>query len=114
MALALALAASAQTAAAADVSWTVTEGAGGATRGVWHLRMQGNRVSGSAEMVTANGRKLTYQLNGEMQSGEFKLQRGNPSDGTPCAYRGKPDATGRLTGAALCGTGASTWSAVKK
>lgn len=101
-------------AVAADASWSVSEGPGGATRGIWQLQFKGNRIAGSAEMVGTNGSKISYRLSGERKNGEYILQRGNPSDGVPCAYRGRIGGNGRAVGAVLCSTGASTWSATRK
>jgi hypothetical protein len=114
-AIALCLAALASPAAAADLSWTISEGSAATQlRGVWHLKFQGDRVAGHAEMATPTGRKVTYQINGQRQNGEIQLQRGNPSDGQACAYRGKVAANGGATGAVLCGKTASAWTAVKR
>lgn len=99
---------------AAGVTWAVNEGQGGTTKGVWHLEMRGDKVSGRADMTTANGQRVFYHLQGTRQGKDISLQRGSPSDGRHCVYRGSIDGDGRAIGMALCGAAQSTWTGVRR
>lgn len=100
---------------AANVTWSVTEGAeGSARRGIWHLKLENGRISGQAQMADRNGQVLSFALVGERRGDEIVLQRSNASDGSHCAYRGRVSADGQATGALICGANRANWFATKQ
>lgn len=96
------------------VTWAVNEGQGGATKGVWHLKMRGDKVSGSADMTTPTGQRVFYHLQGTRQGKDISLQRANPSDSRHCIYRGRIDDEGRAVGVSMCGATQLPWSGTRR
>ncbi len=77
---------------AANESWLVTEenvaGVKGA-QGAWSMRVEGSKVSGSAEMMTDKGAPLTYQVDGSVENGVYTLNITDRSDGKKgCVWSG--------------------------
>lgn len=101
-------------AAAADRTWHVTEGKDGRRAGVWHIRVDGARISGRGEMNVDGGRKVSFNVQGERRGDEIILQRVGATDGSHCAYRGKLGPDKRVSGTALCGRTAMPWLAAVK
>ena len=55
---------------AAEERWSVAEGPSGDTRGVWTMTLNGDEMSGWAEMFDAAGEPVTYFVSGKREKGD--------------------------------------------
>ncbi len=87
---------------AASESWLVTEentaGVKG-SQGTWMVTIDGNKLSGTAELQTDTGRQLTYKLQGNKSDGIYTVTLSDRSDGKKgCVWSGHaPAGTGTQT-----------------
>ncbi|HMN72255.1 MAG TPA: hypothetical protein PKA55_10355 [Rhodoblastus sp.] len=100
-------------AAASAETWMVVEGADGRTKGAWSVVLAGSAINGAATMKTGRGATVTYQIAGNVQGGNYVIQRVSPSDGVACAYVGKAAGPKAINGSAKCGTKSAPWKAVR-
>ena len=101
---------------AAEERWSVAEGPSGDTYGVWTMTLNGDEMSGWAEMFDAAGEPVTYFVSGKREKDEFVLERQSPSDGLKCDYRLKgtpPDNGESLSGGSQCNGRSQIWMAKK-
>lgn len=113
----LALAATAGIAHAAD-TWAVREGPEGKTQGTWTIERNGESLTGSANMIGADGKPVKYRVAGRANGPHYTLRRSNSSDGVDCTYVGQIDAkagaaqkTFDIAGSAICRGKTGMWSA---
>ncbi len=98
-------------AALASETWLVTEentaGVKGA-QGNWTVNLEGDKVSGFAEMQEGNGNPLTYKFHGSKTGAAYTITMTDRSDGKKgCVWNGHPPAgagtqTQGLVGYAEC------------
>ncbi len=102
---ALAFAALSGSAFAAD--WNVTEeSAAGikSAQGVWAVKTEGDKVTGTATMQLQNGNPLSYKLDGTVAGGVYTVNLVDRTDDKKgCVWTGKEVGGGKgLTGEAQC------------
>ncbi len=73
-------------ASAMEERWSVAEGPSGDTRGVWTMTLNGDEMSGWAEMFDSAGEPATYFVSGKRENDEFVLERQSPRNGILCYY----------------------------
>ena len=103
-------------ASAAQETWSVSEGPSGATRGVWTMTLNGDAISGWAEMFDSAGEPVTYFVSGKRVDDEFVLEPQSPSNGLKCDYRlkGTPPESGEVfNGGSQCDGKGQVWMAQK-
>ena len=88
--------------------WTVVEGPGGKTRGTWNVTVAGGALTGNATMTGADGRPLTFGLNGALKDGGAMIHRINASDRNACTYIGRPQGAG-YSGNVICNGASAPW-----
>jgi len=113
---AMLLALSTTVASASEERWSVAEGDSGDIRGVWTITLNGDEMSGWAEMFDSAGEPLTYFVSGKREKDEFVLERQTPSNGLKCDYRlkGTPPENGDpFSGGSKCGGRNQIWIAKK-
>ncbi len=96
---------------AASQNWNITEVAESVSgaQGQWRLNIDGNKVSGDANMQSHTGAPLTYNLEGTMNGQDFTLTMANRTDGkNGCVVNGhttaiEGQASRRVTGKVDCG-----------
>lgn len=100
-------------AAASAETWMVVEGGDGRLKGEWNVVLAGPAINGAAAMKGARGAAVTYRLAGNLQGGNYVIQRVAPSDGVACTYVGKANGPKAIKGTARCGTKSAVWKAVR-
>ena len=100
-------------AVASAETWMVVEGADGKTKGSWTVTVSGPAINGAATMKTGRGAAVAYKIAGDMQGGNYVLQRIQPSDGVACTYVGKAAGPKAINGSANCGAKSAQWKAVR-
>lgn len=99
------------TAMAGSQSWNVTEeNTSGvkSAQGTWVLNIEGDKLSGDADLQLSNGNPLTYSVQGSVSGGVYTITLENRSDGKKgCVWTGHaPQAGGTqahgLLGEAAC------------
>ena len=113
---ALMLIAACSPACALEERWSVAEGLSGDTRGVWTMTLNGDEMSGWAEMFDSAGEPVTYFVSGKREKDEFVLERQSSSDGLKCDYRlkGTPLDNGEsFSGGSQCNGRSQIWMAKK-
>ena len=103
-------------ASAAQETWSVSEGSSGDTHGVWTMTLNGDTISGWAEMFDSAGEPVTYFVSGKRVDDEFVLERQSPSNGVKCDYRlkGTPPESGEVfNGGSQCDGKGQVWMAQK-
>ncbi len=101
---------------AAEERWSVAEGPSGDTRGVWTMTLNGDEMSGWAEMFDSAGEPVTYFVSGKRENDEFVLERQSPSNGIMCDYRLKGTASENSeasNGSSQCDGKSQIWMAKK-
>jgi hypothetical protein len=90
---------------AAAENWNVTEeNAVGikSAQGVWNLKIEGDKLSGSASLQADNGNPLTYSVDGAVKDGVYTVKLDKRSDDKKgCVWTGhaqKATAAGKATG----------------
>jgi hypothetical protein len=77
---------------AASHNWNVTEESPSgvkSSQGVWTVRIDDNKISGSANMQRDNGAILTYSLDGSFHDSAYTVNMVNRSDGKKdCVWSG--------------------------
>ena len=73
--------------------WQVTEELDGAgikiAQGDWNVAIEGDKISGSANMALQNGNPLTYKFEGAFKDGVYTLNLSDRSDGKKgCVWTG--------------------------
>ena len=113
--LLVATALAATTSVARGETWSVTEGPGGKTSGVWNVKIVGTDISGDAVMTTAEHTTLRYNLSGKVDGRDWTINRIKPSDNNLCTYTGtSPNATNphkvaEISGSAMCQQKTGVW-----
>lgn len=111
-AIALCLITFASSALAETKVWQVTEESESgikSAQGKWTLNMQGDKLSGTAELELSDGSMLTYKVNGALKDGAYTVDMSDRSDGKKgCVWTGHaPSGSGTqthgLVGWAPCG-----------
>ena len=103
-------------ASAAQETWSVSEGLSGSTKGVWTVTLNGDAISGWAEMFDSAGEPVTYFVSGKRVDDEFVMERQSPSNGVKCDYRlkGTPPESGEVfNGGSQCNGKDQLWMAQK-
>ncbi len=101
---------------AAEERWSVAEGPSGDIRGVWTMTLNGDEMSGWAEMFDSAGEPVTYFVSGKRENDEFVLERQSPSNGMNCAYRLKEtpsENSEAFNGSSQCDGKSQIWMAKK-
>ena len=87
--------------------WNVTEESASGIKGgqgTWTLKIDNNKISGSANMQLNNGAILTYDVDGSISGGIYTVTMFNRSDGkNGCVWTGHSPATGSETSRGLIG-----------
>ncbi len=94
-------------------AWNVTEIATSGIKranGSWTLNVQGDKVSGKADLQLDNGSVLTYKLDGTVAGGAYTVKLVDRTDDKKdCVWTGKPNETGRVyNGDVTCANGKFT------
>lgn len=101
---------------AMEERWSIAEGPSGDIRGVWTMTLNGDEMSGWAEMFDSAGEPVTYFVSGKRENDEFVLERQSPSNGMTCNYRlkGTPPENGEpFNGGSQCDGKSQVWTAKK-
>ncbi|MFY9627216.1 MAG: hypothetical protein WAK03_03555 [Methylocystis sp.] len=84
--------------AMAGQSWNVTEeGTSGikGAQGVWAVNVQGDKLSGTADMQLTNGNPLSYKVDGAIKDGVYTVTISDRTDGKKgCVWTGHTPAGG--------------------
>ncbi len=103
----VALLACSASAMAESRSWNVTEeGFSGvkSAQGAWALTIDGDKISGSADLQMSNGNPLTYTVKGTSADGVYTISLENRSDDKKgCVWTGKPPKAGGTQAVGLLG-----------
>ncbi len=83
---------------AATETWLVTEentaGVKG-SQGNWNVKVEGDKISGDAQMQGGSGEQLTYKLEGSVAGGVYTVRLSDRSDGKKgCVWTGHAPSTG--------------------
>lgn len=94
-------------------NWKVFEGANGSSQGVWNVTIEGDKISGQAQMATITNGHFGYKFSGVIDADAYSIARTYSSDGLRCNYSGKLSAAGdRIAGSATCNGSTSPWVAI--
>jgi len=100
----LALSASAM---AASKSWNVTEESAvgvKSAQGVWLVTVDGDKLTGNAELQLTNGTELTYTVKGTIADGVYTIEMENRSDAKKgCVWSAHAPAAGKGQAGGLIG-----------
>ncbi len=94
--------------------WDVIEGTSRPARGAWKLTLTGSEVSGTAEMVDDQGKRLVFRVSGTVIGRQYTLQRIASGGGPPCLYRGDMNVSGKISGSVACGSTSTAWLVTRK
>lgn len=103
----VALLAFSASAMAAGKSWNVTEESAVGVKnaqGVWLVTVDGDKITGSAELQLTNGTELTYTVKGTIADGVYTIAMENRSDDKKgCVWTAHAPAAGKVQTSGLIG-----------